>query len=147
MQMFTGAVLDGLLVVTWGSIIFGSDTRGTFGLVVIGVSATRLLPAAEALKLNRIVFSSAMARTGNWYSSKSGCDVLCILHVCFTPLPETHMVTFPTSQSRHHEFNLDHRPTDSLVVATPRRLQVSETALIAVQDQHPCVARVAAQVP
>ena len=73
--MFTGAVLDGLGVVTRGSIIFNSDTRGTFGLVGVGVSATRLLPAAAALKLNRIVLSSAMARTGNGYSSKSGCDV------------------------------------------------------------------------
>ena len=70
--------MDGLGVVTRGSIIFSSDIRGTFGFVGVGVSATRLLPAAAALRLNRIVFSSAMGLRGaeRVVRAKSGCDVL-----------------------------------------------------------------------
>ena len=72
------AVLDGRGVVTRGSIIFNSETRGTFGLVGVGVSATLLLPTAAALRLNRIVFSSVMVLRGavRVVRAKSGCDVL-----------------------------------------------------------------------
>merc|ERR1712020_736929 len=60
--------------------------------------------------------------------------------------PEPDVITIPTTQECHHEFSLYHRPTDSLVVATPRRLQVSEPALIVAQHQYPYVAGIATQI-
>ena len=64
MHMFTGAVVDGRVMVV-RSMIFMSLTRGTFGLVVVDCSTGRLLPAAAALRLNRIGVGSAMVRA--WF--------------------------------------------------------------------------------
>ncbi len=60
MQMLTGADEDGLVVWVRGSMIFMSLILGTLGLVVVDCSTGRLLPAAVALRLNRIGVASVM---------------------------------------------------------------------------------------
>ena len=57
--------MDGLVIGVRGSMISMSLTRGTLGLVVVGCSAGRLLPAAAALRLNRIGAASVMV--GAWF--------------------------------------------------------------------------------